>query len=109
MTAKAENLVRRAVTKAREVRPVVLKLDDGGYTVASGSRPGCGYLVRVLGDGSTACECKAAERDLYCYHRAALGLLLGTIPARFLPQPERLAHETALLVQAPKGRSALFG
>ncbi len=106
MTAKAENSVRWAVTKAREVRPVVLKLDDGGYTVASGSRPGCGYLVRVLGDGSTACECKAAERDLYCYHRAALGLLLGTIPARFLgPDP----GEATPLLEARKGGSALWG
>ncbi len=46
---------------------------------------------------------------LYCYHRAAVGLKLGTIPERFLPQPERPAHETALLVQSWKGRSALFG
>lgn len=106
MTAKGESSVRRAVAKAREVRPVVLKLEDGCYTVASGSRPGCGYLVRVLGDSSTACECKAAEQGLYCYHRATVGLLLGTIPTQFLGTDP---CEATPLVQAPKGRSALFG
>lgn len=46
---------------------------------------------------------------LYCYHRAAVGLKLGTIPEQFIPQPRRPAHEPALLRQAAKGRSGLFG
>ncbi len=47
---------------------------------------------------------------LYCYYGAAVGLKLGMVPERFLPQPERPAHETALLRQpANRGRSALFG
>ncbi len=45
---------------------------------------------------------------LYCYYGAAVGLKPGMIPERFLPQPERPAHETALLVQTPKGCSSLF-
>ncbi len=108
MTVKMENSVRRAVAKALEVRPVVLSLDRQFHTVASASKPGSGYLVRVEEDGRTVCECHGAERGLYCYHRAAVGLRLGTIPERFLPQHESPTRETMLLRQAPKGRTALF-
>ncbi len=102
-----------AVAKARKVQPVVLDLGDGWHSVASLSQPGTGHLVRVAATGCSECGCKGHQQAGYCYHRAAVGLRLGTIPASFLAEEqraERPAHETAILVNStPKGHKALFG
>jgi hypothetical protein len=74
---------RRAITKALEVKPPVFKVDEGFYAVAS-SRPGVGYLLELSDDGDLYCPCPASQRGLPCYHRAALGLFLGTIPQAWL-------------------------
>ncbi len=49
---------------------------------------------------------------LYCYYGAAVGLKPGMIPERFLPQPERPAHETAVYIGIAAGkkrRASHFG
>ncbi len=101
--------IRNAVRKAQEVAPAVLELAPGFYAVASQSRPGAGYVVRTYTDGHSACECKGKERAGYCYHRAAVGLKLGTVPAAYLEAaPAPVDHSTVVLRTAPKGRAALF-
>jgi hypothetical protein len=75
----------RAIAKALELRPVVLRVDNDFFAVAS-SELGHGYLLeRDPQTGDLYCPCKAAEFAGCCYHRAALGLFLGTIPASWLP------------------------
>ncbi len=91
-TIKAST-IRNAVRKAQQVAPAVLELAPGFHAVASQSRPGAGYVVRTYADGHSVCECEGQERAGYCYHRAALGLLLGTIPAQYLVR-DLTVHES---------------
>jgi hypothetical protein len=83
---------RRAIAKALELRPVVLRVDNDFFAVAS-SEAGQGYLLeRDPASGDLYCPCKAAEFTGCCYHRAALGLYLGTIPTSWLPTPAQAEH-----------------
>jgi hypothetical protein len=77
-------MARRAIHKALEVYPPVFRIDVGFYAVGS-SRPGEGYLLERNEDGDLYCPCEASQRGLPCYHKAALGLFLGTIPGSWLP------------------------
>ncbi len=79
--------VRRAIAKALEVKPTVLQVDANYWAVAS-SAPGKAWLVeRDPESGDLWCPCPGNEYVGLCYHRAALGLLLGTIPEGWLPTP----------------------
>jgi len=75
---------QRAITKALEVNPSVFAVDTNFYAVGS-SRPGVGYLLERNEDGDVYCPCEASQRGLPCYHKAALGIHLGTIPTSWLP------------------------
>ncbi len=77
-------VAERAISKALEVRPAVMRIDAGFYAVGS-SREGHGYLLEVSDCGDLWCPCEASQRGLPCYHRAALGLFLGTIPQAWIP------------------------
>jgi hypothetical protein len=82
----------RALHKALELRPVVLRVDNDFFAVAS-SEPGHGYLLeRDPATGDLYCPCLASEYGTACYHRAALGLFLGTIPASWLPTVQGDEH-----------------
>ena len=91
----SERVIRAAVRKAQAVRPLILRLDPGFYVVASKSRPGDGYLLRVYEDGATVCECEGNHKAGYCYHRAALALQLGTMPAKFTDRQKAADHSDA--------------
>jgi hypothetical protein len=68
-----------------ELRPVVIQVDNDFWAVAS-STPGKGYMVeRDPESGNLWCPCSASERGIPCYHRAAVGLAIGTIPRSWLP------------------------
>ncbi len=83
---------KRALSKALELRPVVLRVDNDFFAVAS-SEPGHGYLLeRDPATGDLYCPCLASEYGATCYHRAALGLFLGTIPASWLPTVQGDEH-----------------
>ena len=83
--ASRRETAERALAKALELRPVVLRVDNDFWAVAS-SEPGHGYLLeRDPATGDLYCPCKAAEFNGTCYHRAALGIHIGTIPASWLP------------------------
>ena len=76
---------QRAISKAVELRPVVLQVDNDFFAVQS-SDPGRGYLLeRDPESGDLFCPCSAAEFTGCCHHRAALGLHLGTIPQSWIP------------------------
>ncbi len=79
-----ETMCRRAITKAAELRPPVFAVDSNFFAVGS-SRPGVGYLLERNEDGDVFCPCTASERGLPCYHKAALGLFLGTVPTSWVP------------------------
>jgi hypothetical protein len=79
-----DEMARRAITKAVAINPPVFRVDEGFYAVGS-SRPGVGYLLEVNPDGDVYCPCTAAQRGLPCYHRAALGIHLGRVPASWIP------------------------
>ena len=71
----------RAISKAVRVKPTVIQVDNDFWAV-SGSRPGHGYLLeRDPESGDLYCPCEGLERVGCCYHKAALGLHLGTIPS----------------------------
>ncbi len=107
---RQEQGIRNAVAKAQRTKPTVLKLGTEFYAVASTSRQGEAYIVRLYTDGGTACGCRAAEQGNYCVHRAAVGLQLGTIPARFLEQPAVDSREAAPMAEPPRrGRRSLYG
>ncbi len=75
----------RAIAKAVELRPVVIQVDHDFWAV-QGSRSGLGYLVeRDPATGDLWCPCKAAEMTGTCYHRAAVGLAIGTVSQAWLP------------------------
>ncbi len=92
--------IRNAVRKAQQVAPAVLELAPGFYAVASKSRPGAGYVVRTYTDGHSTCECEGQERAGYCYHRASVGLRLGTLPSQYLEQAPKHPADTAVLSSA---------
>ncbi len=78
-------VAERAIAKAVELRPTVLRVDRDFWCVAS-STPGKGYMVeRDPESGDLYCPCPAAEHTGTCYHRASVGLAIGTIPASWLP------------------------
>ena len=75
----------RAIAKAVELRPAVIQVDNDFWAV-QGSRSGLGYLVeRDPATGDLWCPCKAAEFTGTCYHRAAVGLAIGTVPQAWIP------------------------
>jgi len=75
----------RALAKAVELRPVILQVDNDFWCVAS-SKPGHGYMVeRDPESGDLYCPCPAAEHTGTCYHRASVGLAIGTIPQAWIP------------------------
>ena len=92
MNTNRQETARRAIAKALELRPVVIQVDHDFWAV-QGSKSGLGYLVeRDPETGSLWCPCKAAEFMGCCYHRAAVGIAIGTIPQSWLPvQSESLA------------------
>ncbi len=79
-----EEMARRAITKAAEVNPPVFAVDSNFFAVGS-SRPGVGYLLERNDCGDVYCPCTASERGLPCYHKAALGLHLGTASRSWVP------------------------
>jgi len=79
-----DEMARRAISKAAEVNPPVFAVDSNFYAVGS-TRPGVGYLLERNEDGDVFCPCEASARGLPCYHKAALGLHLGTIPTSWVP------------------------
>ncbi len=75
----------KAIAKAVAVNPVILQVDHDFFAVAS-CTPGKGYLVeRDPATGDLFCPCPAAEFTGCCFHRAALGIHLGTIPQAWMP------------------------
>ncbi len=75
----------RAISRAVELNPTVLRVDEDFFVVAS-SEAGRGYLLeRDPQSGDLFCPCPAAQFNGTCYHRAALGIFLGTIPQSWLP------------------------
>ncbi len=103
-----ESTVRNAVDKALKVQPQLLELCEGFHVAPSASHPGRGYMLEVV-DGKVSCECEGYERMGCCYHAAALAIQLGLMPHRYLvPEASPLASDTAVLRQAPKGRTALW-
>jgi hypothetical protein len=76
---------QQAISKAVELRPVVIQVDNDFWAV-QGSKPGHGYLVeRDPATGDLWCPCKAAEMTGTCYHRASVGLAIGTVPQAWIP------------------------
>ncbi len=85
MTEARRQTAERAIAKALELRPVVFRVDEGFWAV-QGSKPGHGYLLeRDSESGDLFCPCPAAEHMGTCFHRAALGIHLGTIPTSWIP------------------------
>ncbi len=107
---RQEQAIRNAISKAQKAQPAVIRLGVEWFAVASASKPGTGYMVHLYTDGGTTCSCRAAEQGTYCFHRAAVGLQLGTIPARFLEQPAVDSREAAPMAEPPRrGRRNLYG
>ncbi len=76
---------QRALSKALEVRPVVIQIDNDFFAVQS-SEAGRGYLVeRDPETGDLFCPCPGAQFTGCCYHRAAVGLAIGTTPQAWIP------------------------
>jgi hypothetical protein len=76
---------QRAISKALELRPVVIQVDHDFWAV-QGSQPGHGYLIeRDPESGDLWCPCRAAEMTGTCYHRASVGLAIGTVPQAWMP------------------------
>ena len=71
--------MQRAIAKALELQPAILQLVRGIQT-------GHGYLLECDPESSDLwCPCKAAEFTGTCYHRAAVGLTIGTVPQAWIP------------------------
>lgn len=75
---KDENTIKRAIEKARKVKPFLRVLSFGCYQVRN-SKGNDFYTVLCkrdrLGNKTVACNCKGGERGLPCYHAAsALGI-----------------------------------
>ncbi len=79
MTVKATT-IRNAVLKAQEIRPVILQVAPTTYAIESHSRPGTGHLLQVDATGCICCPCEGFVRGGFCWHKAALGIHIGTIP-----------------------------
>ncbi len=79
--------IRHCIEKAERLQPTILDVGDGFYAVAS-STPGKAYLVeRDPESGDLWCPCPGFAHTGYCYHKAALGLFLGTIAQAWIPAP----------------------
>lgn len=75
---KDENQIKRAIEKARTIKPFTRILSFGCYQVRN-SKGTDFYTVLCkrdrLGNKTVACNCKASERGLPCYHAAvAIGV-----------------------------------
>ncbi len=85
MNTSRREVAQRAIAKALEVRPVVIQVDHDFWAV-QGSKSGLGYLVeRDPASGDLWCPCKGSEHFGTCYHKAAVGVTIGTIPQSWLP------------------------
>lgn len=65
--------MRKAIDKARAVKPRVRVVAFGSYTVTN-KQTGAAYTVtcgKRNGERFADCNCKAGARDLRCYHVAA--------------------------------------
>ncbi len=65
--------MRKAIDKARAVKPRVRVLDFGSYAVTN-KQTGATYTVtceKRNGERFADCSCKAGARGLSCYHVAA--------------------------------------
>lgn len=65
--------MRKAIEKARAVKPFVRVVSFGSYTVTN-KRTGATYNVtcgKRDGERFADCDCKAGARGLRCYHVAA--------------------------------------
>jgi hypothetical protein len=65
--------MRKAIEKARAVKPFVRVVGFGSYTVTN-KQTGATYNVtceRRNGERFADCNCKAGERGVRCYHVAA--------------------------------------
>jgi hypothetical protein len=114
------NSLGNAIRKAQRLQPAVYRLKGDGLRIVASSNPGQAYSVRVS-EGKVSCECQGFERVGVCYHAAAVAISEGLLdPDGFLEavaapqpepqQPERPAHETAVLrTPAGRGRLALYG
>ncbi len=79
--------VQNCIAKAQQVNPVILQVDHD-YWVVSSSTPGKGWLLeRDPETGDLYCPCPGSQHVGCCYHRAALGLLLGAVPHDWIPAP----------------------
>lgn len=81
MTSREQSQLQRAVERCIDehvtvvVRGRVKATGQRYWGVSSASHPGKLYCVQLI-DNRLQCECRAAEKGLYCKHRAAVHLLL---------------------------------
>lgn len=109
MVTIPEGAIRRAVAKAQSLQPTVLQVDKHFWAVASQGCSGLDYLCEEGTDGVLWCPCQGYSHTGYCYHVAAVGLSLGTIPSKFLA-PVREGEPTPLRAPAGlHGRRSLYG
>ncbi len=104
-----DKAIRNAVHKAGEVRPAAFKLCEGFWACPSKTSPGTGYMIEVY-ERRVSCECEGFKRQGVCYHSAYVAIEEGLMPVRFLLDDLQVKHpaDSALLRQAPKGRTALW-
>ncbi len=82
-----KSTIEHSLEKAGRIKPVILEVDPNFWAVAS-STPGKAYLVeRDPETGDLWCPCPGFAHTGYCYHKAAVGLMLGTIPEAWVPAP----------------------
>ncbi len=79
MTVKATTL-RAAIQKAQKLQPVILQVAPTTYAIESHSRPGTGHLLQIDPTCCISCPCEGFVRGGFCWHKAALGIHIGTIP-----------------------------
>ncbi len=86
--------IRRAVSRAQQLNPVLLYLGDGDddtrwYAAQSHTDPGKGHLLK-LHRGRISCTCPGFEQTRLCFHKAALGIRLNLIPPEWMPTSQHL-------------------
>jgi len=85
MNTTRRETAQKALSKALEMRPVVIQVDNDFFGV-QGSEAGRGYLVeRDPESRDLYCPCPGAQITGCCYHRAAVGLAIGMIPQSWIP------------------------
>lgn len=80
---KQKSQLEKAITKARQIRPLV-KFDHFGRYRVSGSKGGFYTVICKKSENNyrlVECTCKGGEKGLVCYHAAA-ALALHTGLAR---------------------------